>query len=555
MAMIAHQEEDLPNRQERDALTWKPLRLLTFYRLILSGLLLTLFVVIPDSSSLDIRYPGIYAFASIGYLGFALLAGFTARLRNPPYELQATFHILADIVALTLLMFASSGSGGSLGILLLITVAAGSILMPGRMAFLFAAVAAMAVMGEQFYSSLLESAPHTTDFSQSGLLGMALFATAGLTYLLVRRIHESEALAWRRGIDLANMAKLNALIVQRLQAGIIVTDHEDQIRLINDTARKLLGAPAVEPGQPLQSLSPSLDKQLRHWRSHPDSEPSLLPNASNTAELLPHFTSIGTADGPGSLIFLEDTAIMAKQAQQMKLASLGRLTASIAHEIRNPLGAISHATQLLNESDALNDGDHRLVSIIGSHTRRVNAVIENVLQLSRPGTSLPQQIRLDDWLRQFVDEFAHSGSCRPEQIEYSVTPLDLEIHMDPSLLHQVVWNLCLNAVNHGRRNGAGLLIRLHAGSTGSAAPVRLDIIDNGPGIDADMIDKIFEPFFTTGGSGTGLGLYISREICESNQARLEYLPAEAGGSCFRIQFAPPSRLPSSLGDGQGHSDP
>lgn len=539
--MTAEYERELSGLQVQDALTWKPLRLLTFYRLILAGLLLVIFISIPDNSALGVQHPRIYALVCTGYLAFALLAGFTARLRHPGYELQATTHILVDIIALTLLMFAGSGFASSLGILLLITVAAGSILLPGRMPFLFAAVATMAVLGEQIYSNLLDTSQHTTDYTQSGLLGLALFATAGLTYLLVRRIRESEALARRRGIDLANLAKLNALIVQRLQAGIIVTDHENNIRLINETARKLLDVPAAESGQSLAALSASLEEQLQQWRQQPDSEPSLLVNVSNTAKLLPHFTSLGIANGQGSLIFLEDTASLAKQAQQQKLASLGRLTASIAHEIRNPLGAISHATQLLDESAALNNGDHRLVSIIGAHTHRVNSVIENVLQLSRPDASLPQEIRLEDWLQQFADEFSHSGICLPEQIEYSVSPHDLEIHMDPSQLHQVLWNLCLNAVNHGNRDGVPQKILLSASSSGSAAMVRLDIMDNGPGIDTEMVDKIFEPFFTTGSSGTGLGLYISREICESNQARLEYLPAPGGGSCFRIQFPPPTR--------------
>jgi len=539
-------EDSFQDQHEHAALTWKPLRLLTFYRLILAGLLTTLFFSVPDSTTLGILYPGTYAAGCIGYLAFALLAGFTTRLRHPGYELQATAQILVDIVAITLLMFASNGPASGLGILLLISVAAGSILLPGRMAFLFAAVATMAVIGEQLYSTLLDNAPRTTDYTQSGLLGVALFATAGLTYLLVRRIHESEALARRRGIDIANLAKLNALIVQRLQAGIIVTDHENHVRLINETARKLLGSTDTETRTPLAELSPALQEQLQNWRQHPESEPSLLENVAEATRLLPHFTALGTADGPGSLIFLEDTASMAKQAQQMKLASLGRLTASIAHEIRNPLGAISHATQLLKESEALNDGDRRLVTIIGDHTRRVNAVVENVLQLSRPGASMPQQLRLQDWLRKFVDEFSHSGVCRPEQIEYSVTDADLEVYIDPSLLHQVVWNLCLNAVNHARPDSEALQIHLAGDRPGSAATVHLDIIDNGQGIQADMTDKIFEPFFTTRSSGTGLGLYISREICESNQARLEYLPATNGGSCFRIHFPRADGLPVPL---------
>jgi two-component system sensor histidine kinase PilS (NtrC family) len=545
--MTASYQENLSSQQELDALPWKPLRLLTFYRLILAGLLTTLVFSIPESTALGIHYPKVYTTGCIGYLVFGLLAGFAARLRHPGYELQVTIQILVDIVALTVLMFASNGPASGLGILLLVSVAAGSILMPGRMAFLFAAVATLAVMGEQLYSTLLNPAARTTDYTQSGFLGIALFATAGLTYLLARRIHESEALARRRGVDLANLAKLNALIVQRLQAGIIVTDHDNHVRLINETARKLLEIPGTEANQPLAVLSPSLLEQLQFWRQHPDSEPRLLENVPESRSLLPHFTQLGTSDGAGSLIFLEDTASMAKQAQQMKLASLGRLTASIAHEIRNPLGAISHATQLLNESDALDDGDRRLVTIIGNHTRRVNTVVENVLQLSRPSTSLPQQIQLRDWLQQFIDEFSHSGICQPEQIEYSVTEDELEIYIDPSLLHQIVWNLCLNAINHGQqKDGTDVKIRLEGSRSGSAGTVCLDIIDNGPGIQTDMTDKIFEPFFTTGGSGTGLGLYISREICESNQARLEYLPATGGGSCFRVRFLRGERPPEPL---------
>ena len=226
----------------------------------------------------------------------------------------------------------------------------------------------------------------------------------------------------------------------------------------------------------------------------------------------------------------------------MKLASLGRLTASIAHEIRNPLGAISHAAQLLKESPDLAGDDHRLTAIIGDHTRRVNTVVENVLQLSRPGTSSPQHIILKDWLHDFAEEFIRSGLCSAERISISVEPADLEAYMDPSQLHQVAWNLCQNAVFHGESD-LPVAIRLQAyRPTASDAP-RLDIVDNGEGIQPENTDQIFEPFFTTRSSGTGLGLYIAREICESNQARLSYHEVPGGGSCFRIVF-PDSRAPA-----------
>lgn len=524
-------------------MTWKPLRLLSFYRVILAGLLAVLFFSIPEDTGLGLRQHNLYALMSIAYLLFSVLAGFAARLRQPGYELQAVTQIVIDIIAITVLMFASGGLASGLGILLLISVAAGSILLPGRMAFLFAAIAAMAVIGEEVYSSLFLNIPSTSGYTQAGLLGLALFVTAATTNLMVRRIKDTEALATRRGIDIANLAKLNAHIVQRLQAGIIVTDHEHHVRLINQTAQKLLNLPDVEKGQPLESLSPQLFARFEEWRKAPHAEQAVVPAEIEGTRVLPHFTMLGTADGVGSLIFLEDSATLAKQAQQLKLASLGRLTASIAHEIRNPLGAISHATQLLDESEALNDGDQRLITIIGDHTQRVNAVVENVLQLSRPGTSTPQKIRMRQWLEKFADEFARSGNCQPQQISILVTPDDLEVYMDPSLLHQVVWNLCQNAIRHGAQESVPFKIRMVCTSSPAALTPQLDIIDNGAGIDPDIADTIFEPFFTTRSSGTGLGLYIAREICENNQSHLDYIPTTEGGSCFRITFS--NRLPQA----------
>jgi two-component system sensor histidine kinase PilS (NtrC family) len=537
MPTIPSQYDDMfPDHERLDALTWKPLRLLTFYRVILAGLLLVLFFAIGDISILGRQDPTLYSITCSLYLGFSLVSGFTARLRHPGYVLQASTQVLVDIVALTLLIHASGGQSSGLGILLIVSVATGSVLLPGRMAFLFAAVAAIAIMGEQAYSTLVILEPRTTDYTQMGLLGVALFATAGLTYLLTRRVYESEALAKRHAISIANLAQLNAHIVQRLQAGIIVTDHEHRIRLINKTARKLLNAPATKEGQPLNTLSPELFHLLQDWRKSPDQEPTLLDTGPASPKVLPHFKLLGTAEGIGSLIFLEDMGAMKKQAQQNKLASLGRLTASIAHEIRNPLGAISHATQLLNESEALSAGDERLMAIISNHTQRVNTVIKNVLQLSRPDTSMPQRIELKAWLKNFIEEFILSGHCGASQISFTAKPEDIAIYMDPSLLHQVIWNLCQNAAQHSAQEPQAVRIRLIAGQSETSGAPTLDIIDNGPGIKDELSDSIFEPFFTTGNSGTGLGLYIAREICESSEAHLDYLPLPGEGSCFRITF-------------------
>lgn len=534
--MKAIPEDNSEAQNGRNALTWKPLRFLTFYRLILAGMLLALYLGLEGHSTLGSANPTLYTLACVFYIGFSLVAGFTARLRRPGYELQTILQILVDIAMITLLLNASGGPASGLGILLIITVATGSLLMPGRMAFLFAAIAAIAVLGEQLYSTFFIGLPRAGGYTQAGLLGAALFLTAGLVYLMARRIHASEALAHRRGVDIANLARLNTHIVQRLQAGILVTDHRHRIRLINDTACKLLGIDKNSEGRALAETSPELHEELMQWRSSPDKEPGMLKCAVNSAGILPQFTLLGAADGLGALVFLEDTAALARQAQQLKLASLGRLTASIAHEIRNPLGAISHAAQLLNESEALDREDRRLMTIIRENTRRVNTVVENVLQLSRPVTTIPQRIVAHQWLEKFIEEFTHSGLCDPGQISILVKPEDIEVYMDPSQLHQVVWNLCLNALHHAKPARMPVTLKLVCTREDPHHAPTLDIIDNGAAIEPDMADQIFEPFYTTKSGGTGLGLYISREICESNQARLSYQPTPGGGGRFRITF-------------------
>ena len=532
---LSYEDRDA-EQQSRNALTWKPLRLLTFYRLILASLLIVLFYSIPGNVTFGEYRPVLYSLTCFFYLGFSLVAGFMARLQRPRYEFQTTFQILVDIVVITLLTHASGGLASGLGILLIITVASGSLLVPGRIAFLFAAVAAMAMIVEQLYSIQLLGLARSIGYTQSGLLGLALFATASLAYFMARRVRESEALARRRGIDIANLSRLNEHIVQRLQAGIIVTDNLHNIRLINTTARKLLGIVVNSENRPLAQLAPALNLQLLDWKRSPRKETAAFESASTGTRILPHFTPLGTAEGQGALIFLEDMATINSQAQQMKLASLGRLTASIAHEIRNPIGAISHATQLLDESDAIGKDDQRLMMIIREQTRRVNTIVENILQLSRPAASMPQSIELAAWLAKFSEEFVHSGACDASQLSVSVSPRDITAWMDPSQLHQIVWNLCQNALHHGGKEDGSVRIRLRATLSGTPGTPQLDIIDNGPGIAADMTDQIFEPFYTTKSSGTGLGLYLSRELCEINKARLSYHSAREGGSCFRISF-------------------
>jgi two-component system sensor histidine kinase PilS (NtrC family) len=226
--------------------------------------------------------------------------------------------------------------------------------------------------------------------------------------------------------------------------------------------------------------------------------------------------------------------------QQSKLASLGRLSASIAHEIRNPVGAMSHAGQLLAESEALTEDDLRLTEIIRTHAERVSHIVDNVLQLSRRESSRPEQFLLRPWLLDFADEFSRTLELQEGELSLGDVPGDLDVRMDPSHLRQVLWNLCDNAVKYASETG-GILVELQAGWMQRTGRPYLEVLDHGHGVEPDTVDKIFEPFFTARKGGTGLGLYISRELCELNRATLVYQARATGGSIFRIVFADPSR--------------
>ncbi len=515
--------------------TWLPLRYFNLYRLLLSGLFATLYFSGNGPKLFGEKDPGLFAATSLIYLACVLVSGFAHRWRRPAFRLQLQFNVLVDIIAVTLMMHASGGVTTGLGMLLLITLAGGGLLMSGRAILFFAAIATLSVLVEQVYANLTLLSDNTA-YTQTGILGATYFAAALLANVLAQRVRATEALATQRGIDLANMEQLNAYIIQHFQSGILVVDNQEHVRLMNESAWYLLGMPSLDKQQHLASASPTLAEYLKDWRKDNKVESPPFRATPTGADLLARFSQLGGDHPAGSVIFLEDSAAMAQKAQQMKLASLGRLTASIAHEIRNPLGAISHAGQLLNESPELNSGDRRLTEIIHDQALRVNTIIENILQLSRRERSRPQDVALLPWLENFVAELNRDLNLAPGRIGIDITPPDVEVRMDPGHLRQVLWNLCENAVYHGGMTTAGMHIELRGGFSAESRDAVLDVVDHGRGISAEDAQQIFEPFFTTTRQGTGLGLYIARELCEVNKAQLRHVPMPAGGCCFRISF-------------------
>ena len=466
-----------------------------------------------------------------------MVAGLVSSWRRwPSFETQTGILSFLDVILLTILLHASGGLSSGLGLLLVVSVGGSSLLLGTRLTIFFAALATVAIGVEVNWAFLTGGFWSTDGYTQGGLLGFGLFATATLSHALAERLRATEALAQRRGVDLANLSQINDLIIQRMQSGVLVCDSGGQVHMLNKSARDFLGLREPLSGKPhLADISASLATQMADWlaRSAANRGRQLVTTRGGYT-LLPRFLAIGDGKNSGVLVFLEDTAILKQQAHQLKMSALARLTASIAHEIRNPLGAIIHAGQLLSESTGQTGEEKRLVRIIDDQSRRMNVIVENVMQLSRRDHVNPVVLDLTAWTKDFAHQFAETGGKPPEIISVN-TPGTIEVCMDPDQLAQVIGNLCQNALRHSPPFTGQPLIALKAGTDSDRRPF-LDVIDWGSGIPPEIVDNIFDPFFTTTPRGTGLGLYIARELCEGNGARLDYHPGDGIGSRFRVTF-------------------
>jgi two-component system sensor histidine kinase PilS (NtrC family) len=345
-------------------------------------------------------------------------------------------------------------------------------------------------------------------------------------------------------VDVANLAELNQFIVQHLRESILVVDQTDSIRLINESAALLLSGGTVAAGTPLGEVSPRLLYLLDTWRRnlYDWQQSSLSVLSSDGGSIVqPHFVALDRSGKGPTLIFLEDTSLLVERVQQSKMAALGRLSASIAHEIRNPVGAMSHAAQLLAEAPALTQQERRLTDIITNNSERVSTIIDNVLQLSRSDSTRQERIELNAWLREFLAEFRQTMQIDAQTLCFLPADADVEVRVDPTHLHQLLWNLCENALKYGRTPDSAEAIEVRTGRITTSDRPLLEVLDRGPGISAKDAERIFEPFFTAGRGGTGLGLFIARELAQCNRALLLYEPRPEGGSVFRVVFADPQR--------------
>ena len=516
-------------------LGWRLLNVLTLFRMVAGGLVIVLFFSDKSPRLLGDVFPGLFLWTGIMYASFGALSSFTVRAQRPSQELQIYTQLAGDITAALLLMHASGGAASGLGSLLFITIAINSVLLTQRMSIAFAAIATILVLAEQTLAIVYGTAEQT-GYTQAGIIGVILFAAALGGHYIGRRLRESEALAEQRGLDLANLSEINDYVIQHMRSGVLVVDEADHIRMLNSAAMQSLNIP-TDGRRSLTDAAPKLKGELHAWRRGDQRRPAPFVSPEGRP-LIPHFTSIGRNRSGGALIFLEDASAVAEQVRQTKLATLGRLTASIAHEIRNPLSAVSHANQLLAESPQVEGQDKRLTEIIGEHAKRMERIVENILQLSRRDNTRAEELDLVAWLKDFLSEFRDRHGLGPQALLLRLEVEDMpHVRVDPTHLHQILWNLSENALRYGANpDSGGKLVEYRLGPLPAPGTAFLEVLDRGPGVAPDMADHIFEPFYTSDPRGTGLGLFIARELCECNRARLSYEPRHQGGSCFRIEF-------------------
>lgn len=531
----------ITSSSEREALdpqsSQSLLRVYALYRTLLAALLLFMqsnqFAPnILGKSDAEIFYYVALVYTALNVVVLALLWRVRFRIRH-----QQRFILFGlDIAAISLLSYASADAATGLSYLLIISVAAGSMLLRGQVALALAALATMAIIGVNLIKPVnLDSQA----LFAAGSLGALLFITAACFLYLTQKIKTTNEEAQQQAKQAAHSQKLAQTIVERMRTGIMVVDRHNQIEMINRSASHLLEIAADNPTKTLAE-HPDIEEQLQIWRAFHHTQSPIFTLPGSATEVKISFAELEPGADSDTLIFVEDNRTITQKAQQLKLASLGRLTASIAHEVRNPLGAISHASQLLAEADELNEADKRLTEIISHHSVRVNQIIENILQLSSRKASRPENLELLSWLQQYLSEYQETHT-QPVELEVITELTELKAKFDVGQLRQIITNLIDNGVRYSFEQLQQYKVSVALGLDPQSDAPFLDIIDYGIGINEEDLKHIFEPFFTTEETGSGLGLFICKELCEANQATLNYKKNNAGQSCFRLQFAHPQR--------------
>jgi two-component system sensor histidine kinase PilS (NtrC family) len=509
---------------------WRVLRALTLYRLLLITLLLSLLESGFTLTLFEKVDAGLFRSINRAYALASLLLLVPLLSRRPRATLQMGLQFGIDALSLTALVYATGGIESGLGILLITPMVAAALVLSPRLAMVCAASGTLLIFGEEFLRQLAQPVS-PADLTSTGVLGLMFFATTMAAAAVAARARKSEALAASADREVENLSRLNENIVEALQTGVIVINADRRVRTVNQAALRLLGVnQAVD--RSLVDLAPALAHALQDWLLGSAAASRPVVARPGGAEVTPRFSRLGWFESSPLLILLDDTEQLREQARQLKLASLGRLSASIAHEIRNPLSAMTHAGQLLAEDPELRQDQRRLLDMIARHGSRIDQIVRDVLDLARRSPQPAAAIVLGEALQRIRSVYLETPGHSERVIDLPSVPEDWRVRFDADHLLQVLHNLWDNSFEHAER--PDVVVRLQASM--EDGQLRLDIRDNGIGIAEGVRERLFEPFTTTSARGTGLGLYLARELCELNQAQLRQIP-QAAGAHFRILFS------------------
>ena len=449
--------------------------------------------------------------------------------------------VAVDIVAATLLAHALPGASAGISMSLLFNIAAAATLLPLSLGMSLALAASLATAGEYIWKQLEGGDPART-LAELAMFITSYLALAFISYQVGHRARSNQQLANQRGDEVANLFQINELIIRRMRTGVLVVDGANRITLANEAASTLIGDADGNSGSgqlELSSASPELSRRLQRWRNGWATEELPLQISPDQPEVQPRFARL-LAGSELTLVFLDDSSVVSRRAESLTLSAMGRFSASLAHEIRNPLAAINYAAQLLEESADIGDTDRRLLQIINQQCQRTNGIVESVLGLARRERANPENIDLASFVRRFVLEYKQGITLETDSIEPIISESSVHAQMDPRHLHQILTVLVHNALKYGRIAQDPARVRLRVARQDRNAVI--DVMDRGPGIPESVASQLFRPFFTTSEHGTGLGLYIARELCRANQARLEYVAVPGGGACFRLVLPGPHTI-------------
>lgn len=505
---------------------WRSFQYFNGYRLVI-GVFFLLALFFPNEWSARLNlHPSPQLFGLSSAYTVAVLTGLLlSTWWRQRFNVQLSAQMLADVVFVAPVMYFAGGVASGLSVILLVSLAAASLVGRGRLVLLYAAMATLAVLAMQVYG-IFSSNFDLAGIVQAGFISAGFFATAVLARLLGQRVMYNEELARKRGEALENQIVISRRVVERMQDGVLIVAANGRVLRSNPGAQVMLGIPP-EGEVALAVQVPTLAAALEVWDRHEGDERFRFVGAEGR-ELAARFERTSSSDGE-VLVFLEDLGRIQERAQALKLASLGRLTASIAHEIRNPLSAISHAGELLRE-ERRGEMQDRLLRILNDNVHRLDRIVRDVLELGRQHRAQPERLVLDDFCRQFVEHLTLAEQLSAGVLVYRSLPGGA-LCFDRTHLDRILWNLVSNALRHSSRNPAAVTIEAVESSDGSK--VELHVIDDGPGVPESVRPQVFEPFFTTHTQGTGLGLFIARELCVANGADLELL-TEPGGAHFVI---------------------